>query len=315
MKIPLQLAAAMMFVLLLLPVVLVAQTPASVVWTLTSTDTTSPTAIVGNLSALHISGTDTFRIRSYSGTPVGPLGVNNMRWWPTVDGVAGLSWGPETQENPYRWIQLAVSPLPGNSFTSDSITIWHHAGGTSGMRMNCYASTDPTFATKTKLNPGDTAIYLVQSGTITTRFAFAINLTANPGQTFYYRAYPWYTGAASASKYVYTQLAEIKGTTSPSTDVTEDGSSLLPSEPSLHQNFPNPFNPSTTIAFSLPNRSFVRLAVFNMLGQEVRQLLTEERIAGNHHVRFDATNLPSGLYLVTLNAGGVQQTRAMHLVK
>ncbi len=316
MKTTLQTAALVLFIFFAVPFVAYAQTPASVVWNLTAnTDSTRPSVITGNLTAQDISGTDTFRIRSYAGTPVGPLGQTNMRWWPTADGATGLMWGVETDENPYRYVQLAVAPMAGTTFTVDSVTIWHHAGGTSGMRMNCYYSTDPTFATRTKLNPGDTAIYLVQGGTITTRFAFPIGIAVNSGQTFYYRAYPWYTGTLSNSKYIYTQLAEIKGTATTSTAVSDHGDAMLPARATLHSNYPNPFNPTTTLAFSLPTRMHVRLAVFNMLGQQVQQILNEERAAGMNEVRFDAANLPTGLYLVNMVAGGHSQTRAIHLVK
>lgn len=182
------------------------------------------------------------------------------------------------------------------------------------MRMNCYYSTDPTFTSRTMLNPGDTVIYLVQGGTITTRFAFHIGATVNSGQSFFYRAYPWFTSTGTG-KYLYTQLAEISGTTTASTDVETDPPSAIPDRIALLPNYPNPFNPTTTIAFSLPQRTHVRLAVFNMLGQQVQQILNEERAAGMNEVRFDAANLPTGLYLVNMVAGDQSQTRAIHLVK
>jgi len=69
------------------------------------------------------------------------------------------------------------------------------------------------------------------------------------------------------------------------------------------------------ISFELPRRGFVTLEVFNTLGQRVATLLREERQAGSHQVRFDASGLSSGLYYYRLVAGEVVQTNKMMLVK
>jgi len=70
----------------------------------------------------------------------------------------------------------------------------------------------------------------------------------------------------------------------------------LPGELSVLQNFPNPFNPSTTIRYGLPSRSNVILAIFNTLGQHVATLSQGEQDAGYHEIRFDGSSLPSGVY-------------------
>jgi hypothetical protein len=89
----------------------------------------------------------------------------------------------------------------------------------------------------------------------------------------------------------------------------------VPAAFDLAQNYPNPFNPSTVIAYSLPNRSNVVMTVFNLLGQIVETLVWEEQDAGRYEVRFDARNLPSGLYFYQLRAGSHTQTRRMVLLK
>lgn len=88
----------------------------------------------------------------------------------------------------------------------------------------------------------------------------------------------------------------------------------------LYQNHPNPFNPSTTISFSLPVESNVSIKLFNMLGQEVAQATNSEFQAGNHKIEFNAQNLSSGVYIYTLEAKGVNgknfsSTKKMILLK
>ena len=70
----------------------------------------------------------------------------------------------------------------------------------------------------------------------------------------------------------------------------------------LYPAYPNPFNPVTTIAFSVPVRSRVTLQVFDVLGREVARLVDGEKAAGGYELRFNAANLPSGVYIYRLHA-------------
>jgi hypothetical protein len=88
-----------------------------------------------------------------------------------------------------------------------------------------------------------------------------------------------------------------------------------PQEYSLHQNYPNPFNPSTEINYSIQEPSFVTLSVFNTLGQEITQLVGEYKEAGNYSVRWQASNLPSGMYFYKITAGLFNDTKKMILAK
>jgi len=89
----------------------------------------------------------------------------------------------------------------------------------------------------------------------------------------------------------------------------------IPAAFSLSQNFPNPFNPTTVIHYTVPKTSLVNLSVFNLLGQEVKTLVNEEKSPGEYEVRFDGSNLPSGIYFYRLVAGDFVKTMKMLLMK
>jgi hypothetical protein len=88
-----------------------------------------------------------------------------------------------------------------------------------------------------------------------------------------------------------------------------------PVEFDLSQNFPNPFNPTTTIHYELPVEGFVTLKVFDVLGREVKTLIEEYRTEGKYEVEFDATSLPSGIYFYKLQAGSFVETKKMVFMK
>jgi hypothetical protein len=98
--------------------------------------------------------------------------------------------------------------------------------------------------------------------------------------------------------------------TSPVTAIKRDERSPL--EFALNQNFPNPFNPTTTIRFWLPTSAPVSLRVFDTLGREVAVLVAEVQSSGEHMVKFDANMLPSGIYVARLTGG--TQTATIKLV-
>jgi hypothetical protein len=104
-------------------------------------------------------------------------------------------------------------------------------------------------------------------------------------------------------------------TASVSNGVTSVNENVIPTEYSLNQNFPNPFNPSTQISFALPENGQVDLRVFNSLGQEVALLANRIYAAGNHIVNFDASNLSSGLYYYRLVSNEFVSTKKMLMIK
>ena len=96
---------------------------------------------------------------------------------------------------------------------------------------------------------------------------------------------------------------------------TDAGFADTPSLFELQQNYPNPFNPATLIPFSVPERSHVRVDVYNALGENVATLVNEVKEAGRYEIRFDATDLSSGIYLYRLQTPSFRESRQMLLVR
>jgi hypothetical protein len=90
---------------------------------------------------------------------------------------------------------------------------------------------------------------------------------------------------------------------------------ILPSKPKLYANYPNPFNPMTTLKYDLSAKGHVRLSVFNILGQEVAVLLDAQKEAGSYSIQFNAAQIASGVYFYRMEAGSYAETRKMLLLK
>jgi photosystem II stability/assembly factor-like uncharacterized protein len=89
----------------------------------------------------------------------------------------------------------------------------------------------------------------------------------------------------------------------------------IPSIVVLEQNFPNPFNPTTSISFTLPSTSLVSLRVFDLMGREMATLVSKELSRGRHTYQWDASDLPSGPYYYRLQAGSFVQTKKLLLIR
>jgi len=108
----------------------------------------------------------------------------------------------------------------------------------------------------------------------------------------------------------------------PITDVEDEGQITTLKEFSLSQNYPNPFNPITTIKYQIPEVSYVLIKVYDVLGNEIKNIVKEEKPAGSYQVEFSAVGLPSGIYFYQLRvypagggAGSFIQTKKMILIK
>ena len=95
----------------------------------------------------------------------------------------------------------------------------------------------------------------------------------------------------------------------------ETGLNYSLTEYELFDNYPNPFNPSTTIKFEIPELSFVTLKVYDILGGEISTLINEEKSSGSYEVEFDASDLPSGIYFYKLQTENFAETKKMTLLK
>jgi enterochelin esterase-like enzyme len=108
--------------------------------------------------------------------------------------------------------------------------------------------------------------------------------------------------------YYFSQLIFEKSTT----NIEQEE---IPASFNLSQNYPNPFNPVTKINYSLPQTSFIKIKVFDLLGREISTLVQEQKSAGSHVVIFDGSSLGSGVYIYRMEAGDFMDTKKLLLMK
>ncbi len=110
-------------------------------------------------------------------------------------------------------------------------------------------------------------------------------------------------------------ITNITINTGDQTVAVEGSSENIPDEYLLHQNYPNPFNPTTQLRFELHEAAHVELSIYDMLGRLVTQLINEDMEAGIHTLSFDASHLPSGVYIYRFQAGEYAKSRRMLYLK
>ena len=108
-------------------------------------------------------------------------------------------------------------------------------------------------------------------------------------------------------------IGKFEGSLEPVSVVSEGND--LPAEYKLFNNYPNPFNPSTTISYTIPKGEKVVIKVYDILGREISKLVNEQKTAGKYFVKFEGSTLSSGIYFYTINAGSYHQTKKMLLIK
>ena len=132
-----------------------------------------------------------------------------------------------------------------------------------------------------------------------------IDQTAEPNQLYFYRIKA-YKGTAES---YYSNEFSITITVSGIHDAQ------IPTEYSISQNTPNPFNPTTKIEFALPKTSRTTVTVYDLLGREIRTLVNEKLHAGYHELHINASDLPSGVYVYRIQSGDFVQSKKMLLLK
>jgi len=113
--------------------------------------------------------------------------------------------------------------------------------------------------------------------------------------------------------YVSTFRDGVFKSVSPISELEEDDNGLH--NIALYNNYPNPFNPRTSLQYAIGSRQFVTLKIYDMLGKEVATLVNEEKPAGSYEVEFNASHLSSGIYFYQLSAGLYTNVKKMIVIK
>ncbi len=246
-----------------------------------------------NMRLVIVTGTDTVLNTPVSGTSYTVSGVLSSCAAYTLYGryEKGGLMSPQTTINFRTYclqpVPILLSPPNGakNVNAANVPLVWNQSGGT------VMVSKTSSFT-----NPSD----IVYSNVIASGNSVTIQLPA-------FHDYWWRVGNTSGWSATWTFYA-----ISVITGIDEES---VPTEFKLLQNYPNPFNPTTRIRFSVPQTSFVTLKVYDVLGREVATLVNQEKNLGNYEVSFDASRLPSGMYIYKIDAGSFHQVKKMILMK
>lgn len=233
---------------------------------------------------------------------------------------------------PGRVLIAAPSSYVAGQSYSVTVTVQHTNQKRWGFDLTCLNSAGEPAGTFTVSDPVNTLTSLAatdrkymkqtQAGSFDNKLHSA-NWTftwvaPNPsmGQVTFYAA-GLAANSANGESGDYTYTTTVSLTTLDVDDITGNN---LPSAFELSQNFPNPFNPATSIEFKIPEGADVRLAVYNILGQQVKLLHEGDLSAGAYRTEFAAVDdsgapLPSGIYFYRLSAGAYSETRRMILLR
>jgi hypothetical protein len=219
---------------------------------------------------------------------------------PYVDSLAGFHWAKSESDE----IPDLLYDSTANHMVGDLNILWPH-------------NTPPSVAAfKTKDGATITHRYrsISPESSMVEGEAVGVKTSLRGTETYAFGFHLWYMDRPGARQLVDWIMERVP------TDISDDPPTVLPNNVVLHSNYPNPFNPSTTISFELPRHDHVTLDVFNVLGQRVKTLLDVTLPAGSHQIEWDGRDsrgypVASGLYLYRLKAGSTFQSRKMLLLK
>lgn len=177
--------------------------------------------------------------------------------------------------------------------------------GTVKLTWNDNSFNESNFVIQRKNGDTTTANNFTAIDTIAANDTIYFDQSVQKNLTYSYRVFAKNADTVSA----YSNIAVVNV----STLVNSDNS--IPSKFELSQNYPNPFNPATILSYQVAMNDYVTLKVYNTLGEEIVTLVHEEKSAGTYKVKFNAGNLPSGIYFYQLRAGSLVQTKKMILLK
>jgi hypothetical protein len=141
-----------------------------------------------------------------------------------------------------------------------------------------------------------------------------IGFVAGFGTTTEPKSYSFIDSKLESGNYTYRlKQVDFDGSYTYSDEVNVDVE--VPLEYALEQNYPNPFNPSTTIKYSIPEDGFVKLAIYNMLGEEVATVVNNVQKAGRYEINFNASNLSSGVYVYRIETVNFTASKKLMLMK
>jgi hypothetical protein len=171
-----------------------------------------------------------------------------------------------------------------------------------------------SWTTATETNNQGFEIERASSSTTPVQEWVNVGYVAGFGTTTEPKAYSFIDSELEAGNYTYRlKQIDFDGTFSYSDEVNVEVE--IPIVYALEQNYPNPFNPSTTIKYSIPEEGFVKLAVYNMLGEEVATIVNASQKAGRYEVNFNATGLASGVYVYRIEAANFVSAKKLMLMK
>lgn len=249
----------------------------------------------------------------------------------TLPGITGNGEGTEQTDGIWSFSSAVGSAyiFPGGIYASPNVrgrTITHEAGHYLGLRhiwgdgscLTDYCADTPPAGTSNTGFP----VYPLNPGSCSTpsnspngeMFMNFMDYSADPAKYMFTYDQAVRMQTAMLNSPLRNQLG-THNLCSPVIGIEINNNNEYPSGFQLYQNYPNPFNPETIIRFSLPAEGFVRLSVYNQAGEEISVLLNGFCKAGFYESKWNAENLPSGMYFYSLTAAGKTFTGKMVLLK